>query len=130
MESEESRRRIGQIDAGRRGRCHQTITIGTETAVFVLPILLIELTKLQALQNRDLTGSKGTTESSGLSTLDTEGLEYADITDVNSPKCLLCQRQFKSLDVLQKHSRQSELHKVRFPYSLRIGATTLLTLRL
>lgn len=41
-----------------------------------------------------------------------EGLEYADLSDEKVPKCLLCQRQFKSLDVLQKHSSQSELHKV------------------
>lgn len=42
-----------------------------------------------------------------------EGLEYADLSDPKVPKCLLCQRQFKSLEILQKHSSQSELHKVR-----------------
>ena len=42
----------------------------------------------------------------------TEGLEYADLNDAKAPKCLLCQRQFKSLDVIRKHSLQSELHKV------------------
>lgn len=40
-----------------------------------------------------------------------EGLEYADLSDPKVPKCLLCQRQFKSLDILEKHSSQSELHK-------------------
>jgi RNA-binding protein 5/10 len=47
-----------------------------------------------------------------------EGLEYADLSDPKVPKCLLCQRQFKSLDILEKHSSQSELHKVRRPYTI------------
>lgn len=49
---------------------------------------------------------------SPLSTLDTTDLDYADLSDISVPKCLLCQRQFKSLEVLQKHSKQSDLHKV------------------
>lgn len=41
-----------------------------------------------------------------------QGLEYADLSDAKVPKCLLCQRQFKSVDILQRHSSQSDLHKV------------------
>jgi len=38
---------------------------------------------------------------------DTE-FEYADM---NALMCLLCARQFKSLDQLKRHNRESDLHK-------------------
>ncbi|CAD6566606.1 MAG: hypothetical protein CYPHOPRED_000946 [Cyphobasidiales sp. Tagirdzhanova-0007] len=50
------------------------------------------------------------------------GMQYADITDPNMPKCLLCQRQFKSLEVLEKHNDQSALHKTNAGDPLKVEA--------
>lgn len=35
-----------------------------------------------------------------------------DYSDTNKMACLLCQRQFKTIEVLRKHTTQSDLHKV------------------
>ncbi len=39
---------------------------------------------------------------------DTE-FEFSDVTTL---MCLLCARQFKTLDVLKRHNKESDLHKV------------------
>jgi RNA-binding protein 5/10 len=49
-------------------------------------------------------------------------LDFADLSDTNLPKCLLCQRQFKSIEVLQKHSRQSELHQTNLKDESKVNA--------
>ena len=38
--------------------------------------------------------------------------EEFDYTDLNKMACLLCQRQFKTVEVLMKHCSQSDLHNV------------------
>lgn len=43
--------------------------------------------------------------------------EFSDLVKI---ACLLCARQFKTLDQLKKHNKESELHKVFRPYSLYI----------
>lgn len=35
-----------------------------------------------------------------------------EFSAVKAMTCLLCSRQFKSLDVLKRHNKESELHKV------------------
>ncbi len=37
--------------------------------------------------------------------------EFSDVVKV---ACLLCARQFKTLDQLKKHNKESDLHKVSF----------------
>lgn len=39
-------------------------------------------------------------------------VDFGDLTDPEKPKCLLCQRQFKEVKQLQRHTEQSALHKV------------------
>ena len=47
---------------------------------------------------------------------DTENeFEYSDLKAMT---CLLCSRQFKSMDQLKRHNKESDLHKVR---PLRLG---------
>ena len=36
-----------------------------------------------------------------------------EFSDLIAMTCLLCARQFKSLDQLNRHNQQSDLHKVR-----------------
>ena len=36
-----------------------------------------------------------------------------EFADINALMCLLCARQFKSLDQLKRHNRESDLHKAR-----------------
>lgn len=36
-----------------------------------------------------------------------------EFSDVATLMCLLCARQFKTLDVLKRHNKESDLHKVR-----------------
>ena len=36
-----------------------------------------------------------------------------EFSDTSAMTCLLCARQFKSLDQLRRHNKESELHKVR-----------------
>ena len=38
-----------------------------------------------------------------------------DYSDTSKMACLLCQRQFKALEILRKHIAQSDLHKVCDP---------------
>ncbi|KAF5365677.1 hypothetical protein D9758_003143 [Tetrapyrgos nigripes] len=45
---------------------------------------------------------------------DEDEFEFADI---NSLSCLLCARQFKSMDQLKRHNKESELHKARSHHS-------------
>jgi len=50
-------------------------------------------------------------------------LEYADVTtNPSQPKCLLCQRQFKTIEVLEKHTLQSELHKTNLADATKVEA--------
>ncbi|KAF9562135.1 hypothetical protein CPC08DRAFT_742238 [Agrocybe pediades] len=37
-----------------------------------------------------------------------------EFSDVNTLTCLLCARQFKSLDQLKRHNKESDLHKVNY----------------
>ncbi|KIK63865.1 hypothetical protein GYMLUDRAFT_95422 [Collybiopsis luxurians FD-317 M1] len=37
-----------------------------------------------------------------------------EFSDVNTLACLLCSRQFKSVDQLKRHNKESELHKTKF----------------
>ena len=39
--------------------------------------------------------------------------EFSDVVKI---ACLLCARQFKTLDQLKKHNKESDLHKVLFFY--------------
>lgn len=36
-----------------------------------------------------------------------------EFSDVTGMMCLLCARQFKSLDQLKRHNKESDLHKAR-----------------
>jgi RNA-binding protein 5/10 len=36
-----------------------------------------------------------------------------EFSDVNALTCLLCARQFKTVEQLKRHNKESELHKVR-----------------
>jgi hypothetical protein len=36
-----------------------------------------------------------------------------EFSDVNALTCLLCARQFKTLDQLKRHNKESDLHKAR-----------------
>jgi hypothetical protein len=44
-----------------------------------------------------------------------EEVEF-EFSDVVKIACLLCARQFKTLDQLKKHNKESDLHKVFFSY--------------
>lgn len=50
----------------------------------------------------------------------TEEFDYTDVSTFETTgkvACLLCQRQFKSEDILRKHVAQSDLHKARiYPF--------------
>lgn len=35
-----------------------------------------------------------------------------EFSDTNAMTCLLCARQFKNLDQLKRHNKESDLHKV------------------
>lgn len=37
----------------------------------------------------------------------------SEFADISALMCLLCARQFKSLDQLKRHNRESDLHKAR-----------------
>lgn len=39
-----------------------------------------------------------------------------EFSDTVKFTCLLCARQFKSLDQLKRHNKESDLHKVLFPF--------------
>jgi RNA-binding protein 5/10 len=41
-----------------------------------------------------------------------------EFSDVATLMCLLCARQFKTLDVLKRHNKESDLHKVRMHFKL------------
>lgn len=38
-----------------------------------------------------------------------------EFADIHALMCLLCARQFKSLDQLKRHNKESDLHKARSP---------------
>lgn len=40
-----------------------------------------------------------------------------EFSDVNALNCLLCSRQFKTLDQLKRHNKESDLHKARIQSS-------------
>ena len=42
--------------------------------------------------------------------------DHFEFADTDALMCLLCGRQFKTMDVLGRHNRESELHKVCFFY--------------
>lgn len=49
----------------------------------------------------------------------TGDFDYTDTTNFASSgkvACLLCQRQFKSEEMLRKHNAQSDLHKARITF--------------
>lgn len=37
-----------------------------------------------------------------------------EFADMNAMACLLCARKFKSQDQLERHNKESDLHKARF----------------
>lgn len=47
-----------------------------------------------------------------------------EFSDTKAMTCLLCARQFKSLDVLKRHNKESDLHKVCCLYPLEPHADT------
>jgi hypothetical protein len=52
-----------------------------------------------------------------------------EFSDVNALTCLLCARQFKTLDQLKRHNKESDLHKARLlQYYDDIWAKVVLTI--
>jgi len=51
------------------------------------------------------------TETSGSLLPQEKDFEFADL---NAMACLLCARKFKSQDQLERHDKESDLHKARF----------------
>jgi RNA-binding protein 5/10 len=51
-----------------------------------------------------------------------EEVEF-EFSDVVKIACLLCARQFKTLDQLKKHNKESDLHKVFFLILMRSSYT-------
>ncbi|KAK9893355.1 hypothetical protein P389DRAFT_198925 [Cystobasidium minutum MCA 4210] len=106
------------VDINKWNQKKAEVAVPEPTADFASPAPSRSSVKPEA--STDKASSPATT--SPLSTLDTSALDYADLSDVSVPKCLLCQRQFKSLEVLQKHSKQSELHKNNLKDSSKVSA--------
>ncbi|KAH7930906.1 hypothetical protein BV22DRAFT_1078286 [Leucogyrophana mollusca] len=45
-----------------------------------------------------------------------------EFSDTTAMTCLLCARQFKTMDQLKRHNKESDLHKARFPNSPHLFA--------
>ena len=57
-----------------------------------------------------MTSAASSSKSNAKSSPDPDAeFEFSDVTTL---MCLLCARQFKSLDVLKRHNKESDLHKV------------------
>jgi RNA-binding protein 5/10 len=60
-----------------------------------------------------LTAQKPPSTSRPTSADDFDFTETSTMAATGKVACLLCQRQFKSLDLLKKHTEKSDLHKAR-----------------
>lgn len=45
-----------------------------------------------------------------------------EFSDTNAMTCLLCARQFKNIDQLKRHNKESDLHKARLFISFSVFA--------
>lgn len=68
--------------------------------------------------------SQPSTISNGPSTATTPEPVEAELefSDTNAMTCLLCARQFKNMDQLKRHNKESDLHKARLSIPLRVLA--------
>ena len=88
----------------------QVVTSSTEAANVHLPISYVPTLQPLAISNAPSTAT----------TPEPVEAEF-EFSDTSAMTCLLCARQFKNMDQLKRHNKESDLHKARFiafPYLL------------
>ncbi|KAK0210530.1 hypothetical protein DFS33DRAFT_1370964 [Desarmillaria ectypa] len=68
---------------------------------------------LATTSTTDATGSAAQASSAPTQANTTPTLTEFEFSDVSAMSCLLCARQFKSVDQLKRHNKESDLHKAR-----------------
>ena len=68
---------------------------------------------MQGLTTKDISGDPSTSDAGEQATAGNVPVDEFEFSDISSTSCLLCARQFKSVEQLKRHNKESDLHKVR-----------------
>lgn len=85
------------------------------------PALLAAFDNPESDNEEDSNPAKSSTATTAAATTSTNILDASEekLVDWSKLACLLCQRQFDTREILEKHLQMSDLHKVEFSVSLR-----------